>query len=396
MSPDHQADVPPPAYPMPTVPVQVISAIDPILRDAAIGDLLLDIPGCAALRHEIDVRSARLRRVVMTTAGVLEDQFVELDHPCVSCAMREDAVLVLAHLATRPDIHAIALAPPISAEPAVVVSTLLPHQDGWHLSGVLTVLSATTLLEDLLGEDTLAGRGLQWAAEDERGVGEALAAQIEYADLLLVDRAADGAAESTADSAFADAAGRELLEHLRAPQQQVIDGLHSLDGTRTLRGTLDHEAGTRRRDPRHVNAGHGPSIHGTWTVDLSSPRPFHPERFLDNIELLGGGPVRGRGRFWVPDRPGTICHWDGAGGQVTIGPLLDADGHPPSTHLVITGIRPEDAVRVREAFARSLLTDEEWAAGPHAWQHTRDLLEPWLGARDADHVLRLEDGRIVD
>lgn len=351
-----------------SVPVAVVTAVEPVLRDALIGGLLLDAADVLALRYEVDEDSAALRRIVVAADGVVEDELVELDHPCVSCAMREDAVPTLARLAEARQVAGILLGPPISADPSVVAGTLRPHQDAWHLAPALAVASADDALHDLLGDDTLAERGLQWASGDERSVGEALAAQLEYSDrIVLVGEP--------------DSAGAELVEHLRAPEQELVTDLYALPLSRVLSGRLDHLLALRRRDARYVEPYGGPTEHGTWTLDLSSDRPFHPRRLLENIEQLGGGRLRARGHFWVPDRPDSICQWDGAGGQVSVGAVWRAGRDLPTTHLVITGVEAEDPERVRGAFARSLLTESEWEAGLMPWLGTEDVLAPWLGAR---------------
>jgi hypothetical protein len=50
--------------------------------------------------------------------------------------------------------------------------------------------------------------------------------------------------------------------------------------------------------------------------------------------------------------------------------------------MVVVGIEPADFARVRDAFGRSLLTEEEWEAGLGAWFGAEDLLAPWLGGRE--------------
>lgn len=132
-------------------------------------------------------------------------------------------------------------------------------------------------------------------------------------------------------SGDADGAGAELVERLRAPEQRLLHDLFAA------------------------------------TVQY----------------VLGGGRLRGRGRFWVPERPDSICQWDGAGGQVSIGAVWRTDSELPTTRLVITGQDPEDLPRVRNAFARSLLTPQEWARGPAPWFGAEAPLPPWLGKRDA-------------
>ncbi|GAA1486680.1 GTP-binding protein [Brachybacterium fresconis] len=352
-----------------SVPVAVVTAVDAVLRDAQVASLMLDAAGVICLRYEVQASTSSLRRLVLSAEGVLEHEQVDLDHPCVSCAMREDAVPTLGRLAQIPDVRAIVLAPPLSADPSVVVGTLRPHQGDWHLASAVSVIDVEAAVEDLLGEDTLAERGLQWAVGDARSVGEALAAQIEYAEQLVIDGDPAGP-------------GAELVEHLRAPEQRLLQGPYALGADEALEGRLDHLIALRRRDARYVEPYGGPTEHGTWTLDLHSERPFHPRRLLENIEALGAGRLRERGRFWVPDRPDSICQWDGAGGQVSIGAVWRTGRELPTTHLVVTGVDAADAERVRTAFARSLLTEREWSAGLELWLGTEDHLAPWLGERD--------------
>jgi G3E family GTPase len=351
-------------------PVAVVTALDEVLRDALVASLLLDEEGLLALRYEVAEDSSALRRIVVSAGGVLEDELVDLAHPCVSCAMREDAVPTLARLAGRPETHGLLLAPPLSADPSVVVGTLRAHESAWHLASAVAAAPADSAAEDLLGDDTLAERGLCWADGDARSVGEALAAQLEYSDLLVLAGDPEGA-------------GSELVEHLRAPEQRLARDPFTLTARELLGGRHDQGTALRRRDARSVEPYGGPTEHGTWTLDLHSQRPFHPERLLENIEALGGGRLRGRGRFWVPDRPDTICQWDGAGGQVSIGAVWRAGRELPTTHLVVTGQDRADLPRVRDAFGRSLLTEAEWAEGLAPWLGAEDPLAPWLGARDA-------------
>jgi G3E family GTPase len=127
----------------------------------------------------------------------------------------------------------------------------------------------------------------------------------------------------------------------------------------------------------------------SWTLELRSPLPFHPERLLDGIESLGAGGLRARGVFHVADRPGLACLWDGAGGQLAVadlGPWSEVcAGTPPHTRIVVVGVAGaagllDERNRLREAFHAALCTPEEAAAGVE-WLWREDHLAPWLGAR---------------
>lgn len=356
--------------PQHSLPLAVITALDAVLRESVMASLLLDDAGTVALRYEVVEDEPALRRLIVAADGVREDIRVDLAHPCVSCAMREDAVPALACLAEDPAVHGVLLAPPLSADPSIVAGALRHHEDRWHLSSAVAVASAASACEDLLGDATLAERGLCWADGDARAVGEALAAQLEHSELIVLDGDPHGP-------------GAELVEHLRAPEQLLLHDPFALTTQQVLGGRHDLTAALRRRDGRHVEPYGGPTVHGTWTLDLGTDRPFHPDRLLAHIEELGGGRLRGRGRFWVPDRPDSICQWDGAGGQVSIGAAWRTREELPTTRLVVTGQESEDRERVREAFGRCLLTEEEWARGLAPWLGADDPLAPWLGERDA-------------
>lgn len=354
----------------PAVPLAVLCALDPVLRDAVAADLLLDEPGAVVLRYDTDAARGTMHRLVMDLTGVIERREVELEHACVSCAMREDAVPVLEALAADGRWSSIALVLPVSADPWVVTRALAAQPMRSRISTVATVLDSSVAIEDLLGEDTLAERGLQWAVDDERAVGEALAAQIEFSDVVI-------------DAAEQGGPGRELVQHLLAEEQILVEGVHRLGELSLMAPLHDLDRADARVDVRSVQLHGGPSEHGTWSMELVSDLPFHPERFLENIELLGAGRMRGRGRFWLPTRPQSICRWDGAGGQVSVGvhTLIGPSEEQPSTHLVITGVDPEDEQRVREAFEASLMTRREWQRGLLPWLGVDDGMDMWLGSR---------------
>lgn len=354
----------------PSMPLAVLCALDPVLRDTVAADLLLDEPGAVLLRYDTDAAHGTMHRLVMDVTGVIEHREVELEHACISCAMREDAVPMLEALAADGRWAAIALVLPVSADPWVVARALSAQPMHTRIASVATVVDSGRMVEDLLGDDTLAERGLQWAVDDERAVGEALAAQIEFCDVVI-------------DAAEQDGPGLELLEHLLADEQVLVRGAHRL-GERCLTAPRhDPAQADARVDVRSVQMHGGRSDYGTWTIELRSDLPFHPERFLENIEQLGAGRLRGRGRFWLPTRPQSICRWDGAGGQVSVGvhALIGADEEQPTTHLVITGVDAGDDERVRRAFETSLMTRAQWQRGLLPWLGVDDGLDMWLGSR---------------
>ncbi|WHP18599.1 GTP-binding protein [Cellulomonas sp. ES6] len=358
----------------------VLATVDPLLRDAVAFGVVTDRPRTVVLRHDIvdGPDGGGIRRVVADAGGVLEDVLVPLAHACLSCSVREDAVPTLERLARDGRWDAVLLALPVSAESLPVTRALgAAAREGGRLRGlrlarVVAALDLATLEHDLLGDDLLAERGIALTEDDERGVGEALAAQVAHADVLLVS---GDAAEHPVAS--------DLLDHVRAADGLRVDGVWGVDADVLLSGRHDAAAAERRLDPRAAAPVAGaPTAHGVWTLDLRADRPLHPDRLVAEVSRLGGGRHRSRGHFWVPTRPDSVCGWDGAGRQLSIGEIGTWGRGTPSTRLVFTGV---DDVRgdLLAAFEDVLVSAREHARGLHAWLGREDVLAPWLGDRAA-------------
>ncbi|WP_275004095.1 GTP-binding protein [Promicromonospora iranensis] len=370
------------------IPVSVLATTDQVLRDSALFGLLMDAPAVVAVRH--DIHTDHLRRVVLDATGVLEDVIVPLEHACLSCAVREDAVPTIARLARDGRWTHVLLALPVSAEPLPAARALANETrpggalDHTRIATSFTVVDIDTLQQDLFGDDTLVERGLELTADDERSVGEALAAQIEQADLVVTSSPSPSPTSSG------------LLDRLRGAGTRRVDGLHALSAADLAAARHSPARAERRAHPLGAVVVTGPGgVPGdrSWTLELRSALPFHPERLLDQIEELSVGGLRARGVFHVADRPGLACLWDGAGGQLAfadLGPWSEVcAGTAPHTRIVVVGVADDrgagagsqdDRQRLREAFHAALCTPEEVAAGVE-WLWREDHLAPWLGAR---------------
>lgn len=364
---------------MARLPLALLSTIDPFLRDAATLTAALE-PGTVVVRHDLlDDDGGRIRRVVSDVDGVVEDVVVPLEHACASCAVREDAIPTLRRLAAEGRWTQAVLALPVAAEALPVARTLAPQTqpDGalpeYRLSSVVCVLDLGELASDVLGDALLSERSLAFG-DDDRGVGEALVALVEHADVVV-------AWGEVCDAPQGDV----LLEHLRASDGVRVDGLHRLDSAVLFGRAHDPEVGEARVDLDRRPSRVGSSAVGIGTVRLTSDRPFHPDRLLDRIEELGAGPLRGRGVFWVPTRPDSVVAWEGCGGQLAVGEIGLWDSEAPRTVLTFTG-RVADLAHLPGIFADVLLTEAEESQGLAVWLGRQDVLEPWLGERSLGSV----------
>ena len=229
----------------------------------------------------------------------------------------------------------------------------------------MAAVDGGTVEADLAGDDLLCERGWHSATEDRRGVAEVLAGMIEYADVTVL------AGRPTATGSA-----------LARPGARVLDDVADLDaaalvsgGWHLLEDTLAWVGPDRRMTLPALSALSAP---GVWRADLRSDRPFHPERLLEDIALVGGDRHRSRGCFHLPTHPGTLGAWDGAGGLLSIGTDGSWGRRSPHTRIVLTGVgnRPDG---LDEAFESLLLTTTELRRRGPFWEVQEDGLEPWMG-----------------
>jgi len=349
-------------------PLVVVTGVDPRAMDSTMMSLSWDLPQAVAVRHWIDPDSQILTRIVSDAGGVVEREKISLEHACVSCALREDILPTLERLARDTRWRTIVACLPVGTEAdqlgnVLATNTRLARR--LRLSSVVTALGSNRLVEDLLSDDLLRERGLHTNPDDDRGVGEVACAQIEYADVLVIDE--DPGAEA-----------KDLVRVLAQPQALLITGADQVGGDALASQRHQHKQTTAWCTS--LMQGELPILGSShaWRLDLSSPRAFHPERLLDQIERLGAGRHRSRGCFWVPTRPDLALAWGGSGGQLSIG-THGAWGHrTPQTRLILTGLGTKPTGLV-EAFEDLLVTSDEARSRQRSWDVLEDGLEPWLG-----------------
>ncbi|GAA1387885.1 hypothetical protein GCM10009599_00070 [Luteococcus peritonei] len=346
--------------------------MDPTVRDVASLGLACDMAEGVEVRHDLvqTDQGQVVRCTVADLGGVVHREDVELDHGCLSCTVREGLVPTLRWIAAQQRWRQVLVTLPTTGAPDAVAHQVQQalddgELDALRLAHVLTVVDQARLVHDLLGDDLLAERGLELSEQDVRAVGEALANQLDYCDTVL-----------TLDDA--DPVALALLEHALVPGVDLVQGIGSLDVAAVFASRHQVERNQQRMAPTRRRARTRQERHGVWTVELHSPRAFHPGRLLEQIELLGIGEVRARGCFHLPSRPGVVCIWDGSGGQLSIGEAGLWQERTPFTRLVVSGIDEQVRDRIARAFHDVLLTEHEQRVSSR-WAGRPDGLEPWLG-----------------
>ncbi|WZH52277.1 MAG: GTP-binding protein [Nocardioides alkalitolerans] len=355
--------------------VLLVTGVDPDAMAAAQLALLWDAPQAVAVRHRIDAGRGVLERVVSDLTGVVEHEETELEHACVSCALREDVLPTLDRLARDGRWRSIVVQLPVGAE-ADQVCTVLARDPRLarrlRVAAVVTALDHAAVVGDLLGDDTLADRGRGTSADDDRGVGDVACAMVEHADVVVLT-----GAPAAGEAGDADVAAT-LLRTLARPDVPVVQDAARLEAA-SLVAQPPHRHGRTVAWGSHVRevpfvAAPGP---GVWSLELRADLPFHPDRLVEDLESLAAGPWRTRGCFWLPTRPDRALLWEGAGGHLSIGDGEAWGTRPRRTHLTFVGVG-ERPVHLPATF-ESLLVPAA-AVGPGIrWTTAEDGFEPWLG-----------------
>jgi G3E family GTPase len=318
-----------------------------------------------------------------------EEKLVELTNGCICCTLREDLLSTVGELARGGRFDTVLVESTGISEPMPVAATFewvldddTSLSDHARLDTMVTVVDASTFLDELARGEALADRDLAATDTDQRGISDLLVDQVEFADTLVVSKADLVPAERLA-----------VLEGVLRQLNPTARMLRARHGVVPLSEVLD----TRRYDP--VTAANSPGwaaeLTGTHTpeteeygirsVTYRAARPFHPARLFDALTDWTGV-LRSKGFCRIASRPDVLAVWSQAGPNLSLEPgqLLGDRGEMPGQELVFIGVGL-DPDEPRRRLDPALLTDAEFAAGPDAWRGLPDPLPSWEDADLHDH-----------
>jgi len=283
------------------LPVTLLTGVDEPFRAAVAGNLLAEA-GPAGVLVEYDVSrlaAGSVVRIARTANGVIDREEIRMDHPCVSCAMRDSLVPLLVSIAAVGR-YGVAIVSVPGAGDSQALAEEIARDAALRMDAVITTVDIGTVVDDLTGDQLIQERGISTAAEDGRAIAEVIARQLEHANAVVL----------SSD----DETARALVQAIN-PQALVRTTPAGLLGVRM------HET---RTEPGSVSA---PLQEGgpVQTLVWQSGRPFHPERLYDALEDLVAGTARGRGTVWLSTQPHNRLGWDSFGTNIAVrvlGPWL--------------------------------------------------------------------------
>ncbi|QDT36913.1 zinc metallochaperone GTPase ZigA [Stratiformator vulcanicus] len=249
-----------------------------------------------------------------------EEKLVEMSNGCICCTLRDDLLQEVARLSKEGRFDYLLIESTGISEPIPVAQTFtFEAEDGTSLADVsrldtmVTVVDAANFLDEYEEADYLKDRGESLGEEDERTVTDLLCDQVEFANVILVNKTDLVDSEELNRVEGVIRALNPAAKLIRTSRSQV-DLSEVLDT-----GRFDYEkAASSAGWIREMEGKHTPETeeYGISSFTFRDRRPFHPQRFWDFIhdDAVWDGIVRSKGFFWIATKDQVAYEWSQAGG----------------------------------------------------------------------------------
>ncbi|MEN4747969.1 zinc metallochaperone GTPase ZigA [Pantoea agglomerans] len=335
-----------------------------------------------------------------------DEKLVEMSNGCICCTLREDLLLEVKRLAQAGRFDHLVIESTGISEPLPVAETFTFEDEAGEslsayarLDSMITVVDGFNFLRDYRSADDLQSRGESLGAQDERSVVDLLVDQIEFCDLLVLNKT----------DLLSPAQLHQLKGMLQAlnPHALIVNSEFGQVPLDCLLNTGRFDFDRAAQAPgwlQTLRGEHQPESeeYGIRNFVYRARRPFHPQRFWHAVNHQLDGVIRSKGYFWLASRPEYAAMWSQAGAVARQGYAgrwwvsvprtewpQDADSlnfiaeqwqegtGDARQELVFIGIEMDEE-SVRAALDHALLTPQEMAAGPEQWITLADPVPAWF------------------
>ncbi|WP_304516634.1 GTP-binding protein [Cecembia rubra] len=262
------------------------------------------------------------------TLSRTEEKLVEMSNGCICCTLREDLMLEVERLAKENRFDYLLIESTGISEPLPVAQTFsfVDEEKGIDLSKfsrldtLVTVVDAFNFFRDFGSADTVYSKQLNEDPEDQRSIVNLLTDQIEFANVILINKA--------------DLVTREQVEELKAiirklnPAAKVIVTSNSRVDPKEILNTglfdFDEASNSAGWQAELEKDHHVPETeeYGISSFVFRNKRPFHPQRFWTYLaENWPAGIIRSKGLFYIASRKDQALSWSQAGGSLKAEPV---------------------------------------------------------------------------
>tara|TARA_A100001015_G_scaffold184145_1_gene204880 strand:- start:71 stop:1273 length:1203 start_codon:yes stop_codon:yes gene_type:complete len=335
-----------------------------------------------------------------------EEKLVEMSNGCICCTLREDLLIEIQRLAKEDRFDYLVIESTGISEPLPVAETFtFEDENGQSLSDfakldtMVTVVDAVNFFDNLDSLELLKDRGESLGEEDERSIVDLLVEQVEFANVILLNKSSEVKPEHLKKI-------KGVIKALNT-EAKIIETNYSDVNLNDVLNTELFDFEKASDAPGWLKELRGEHIPETEEYNISSlsfksKRPFHPERFLNFMQSNLDGVYRVKGYFWLSTRMDFVGQIGVAGKLAEISPAGKWWAAVPksewdlSDEELIEDIRKNwrdpygdrrqelvfigtdiDKADIQNRLEACLLTDDEFKLGPDVWKNYNDPIHPW-------------------
>lgn len=254
-----------------------------------------------------------------------QEALVEMTNGCICCTLRDDLLQEVRALAEERRFDYLVIESTGISEPLPVAATFSFRDEAGESLGdvarldtMVTVVDAVNLLADYSSADLLRHRGETAGDGDDRSLVNLLIEQIEFADVIIVNKAS---AVSTEQLAMV----RKVVASLNA-DARIIDADYGKVELDTILDTGLFDEAAAETHPLWAKelydyASHRPESeeYGVESFVYRARRPFDPAKFYRFLTGAGLDTViRAKGHFWLATRTDFLGELAIAGTQKSV------------------------------------------------------------------------------
>lgn len=354
---------------------------------------------------EINIDATMVRNEVSLNRS--EEKLIEMSNGCICCTLREDLLDEISKLAREDRFDYLVIESTGISEPLPVAETFTfvddagkSLSDSARLDTMVTVVDAFNFSRDMEGVKSLRDTAENPGDEDDRCVSELLVEQVEFADVILVNKTD---LVTVAELGMLCALLKSINPY--AELVPVKNGEVELEKVLNTRRFSFENAEQVNGWLAEVRGEHKPetAMYGISSFTYVARRPFHPDKFYHFLHQCQdyGKLLRSKGVFWLATRPKYIGQWNQAGGVARYGyagmfwKAIPENQWPDDAEsrqeIMEKWVEPFGDMRQELVFIGQnldkdaitgklddcLLTDAELGAGKSAWKKLDDPFPAW-------------------